>query len=212
MKDMLYMSTENWISREDFLSKKRDFYSAKGVLECILDEQTLRAYNYYCIFQDEIKLLDDSLRSRFKVICFTETPIDQIEVLLERVQGRNVVLEPYGLVFEKEYIRQQGGNPVFYITGSLSGPVWQLYHNAGKSNFPQQENKVLALINKCDETVDFHWEREWRIVGDLQFNLNDIYCGLCPEEDIAHFESKYSVIFLSPYWGINKILDKLVGR
>ncbi|MBA7678327.1 hypothetical protein ES703_86600 [subsurface metagenome] len=68
-------------------------------------------------------------------------------------------------------------------------------------------------MNRCDETIDFHWEREWRIVGNLKFDLNDIYCGLCPEGDISYFENKYvPVKFISPYWGINKILDKLVGK
>jgi len=219
------MNIRNSISREEFLYKKRDFshllvhltraddlYPAKGVLECILNEQTLRAYNYYCIFREQIKSLDRALQNKFKVVCFTETPIDQIEVLLETVQGRNIVLEAYGLVFKKDYIRKKGGNPVFYVTGSLSAPLWKLYDIATKDNFLQEENKVLALVNKCDEAIDFHWEREWRIVGNLEFELDDIYCGLCPEGDIPYFEGKYRVKFTDPHWGINKILDKLVGK
>ncbi len=212
--------------REEFLSRKKDyshllvhltradeFYSAKGVLECILNEQTLRAYNYYCIFQEELKTLDTDVQSKFKVVCFTETPLDQIEVLVEGVQGRSVVLEPYGLVFKKDYIRQQGGNPVFYITGSLSSPLWQLYNNAVEDNFGQAENKVLALVNKCDVAVDFHWEREWRIVGDFKFGLDDIYCGLCPKEDIPYFKTHYDgVRFIDPNWGMSQILDELVGK
>ena len=128
------------------------------------------------------------------------------------MQGRNIVLEHYGLVFKKEYIRQQGGNPVFYVTGVLSASLWRLYQDAVESRFGGEENKLLALVNKCDESIDFHWEREWRIVGDLKFELNDIYCGLCPEIDISEFESKYRIIFISPYWGINRILDKLVRK
>lgn len=214
------------LPRDEFLDKKRDFshllvhltrrdeeYSAKGVLECILNEQTLRAYNYYCIFQDKIKSLDNALQNKFRVVCFTETPIDQIGVLLERVEGRNIILEPYGLVFKKDYIREKEGNPVFYITGSLSTPLWKLYNDAKNTQCAGEENKVLALVNKCDEAIDFHWEREWRIVGDLKFDLSDIYCGLYPEDDISYFENKYMPVkFISPYWGINKTLDKLVGK
>lgn len=213
------------LPRDEFLDKKRDFshllvhltrrdeeFSAKGVLECILNEHTLRAFGYFCIFQEELKSLDPGLQNKFRVVCFTETPIDQIEVLLERVEGRTVVLEPYGLVFKKDYIRDQGGNPVFYIAGSLSLPLWKLYNDAITTKFAGEENKVLALVNKCDETIDFHWEREWRIVGDLKFDLDDIYCGLCPQEEIPDFESKYGVKFIDPHWGINRILDKLVGK
>lgn len=187
-------------------------FSAREILEFILDEKTLNAYNYYCIFQDRLNQLDDNLKDKFKVVCFTETPIDQIEVLLKRVQGRDTILKPYGLVFKKEYIRQKGGNPVFYVTGVLSNSLWRVFNEASKSRFLGEENKLLALVNKCDESIDFHWEREWRIVGKLKFGLSDIYCGLCPEEDMAYFESKYQVKFISPRWGINKILDKLVGK
>lgn len=218
----------------DFLDKKRDYspllvhltkdtydkngktsMSAKEVLEHILEGKILRAYNYYCLFTKGASGLDNqnsSIQDLFKVTCFTETPLDQIDILLEEVPERWFIFKPYGLVFQKGYIREQGGNPVFYITGTLSTPLWQLYNNSKANGFSAAEYKVLALINRCDENVDFHWEREWRIAGDLKFRLDDIYCGLCPKEEIPNFESKYGVKFIDPYWGINKILDKLVGR
>ena len=212
------------VPRSDFLDKKRDYshllvhltredsgVSAKEVLETILDEQTLRVYHYYCIFQKEISSLDEALQNKFKVVCFTETPIDQIEVLLERVEGRVFQPEPYGLVFKKDYIGEKGGNPVFYMPYHLSIPLWQIFNNAKENQFSLGENRLLALVNKCDNTIDFHWEREWRIVGDLEFKLEDLYCGLCEEDDIPYFEDNYKpVIFISPRWGIKRILDKLV--
>jgi len=227
------MDTQNSIqTRAEFLDKKRDYspflvhltregfdchgnpaISAREILyEFILTEKKLKAYNYYCLFKDKIDSLDETNKNKFRVVCFTETPIDQIEVLLERVQGRNTILSSYGLVFKKEYIRIKGGNPVFYITGSLSAPLWGLYDNASQNNFPDVGCKVLALINKCDEAIDFHWEREWRIVGEFSFKLDEIYCGLCPETDIQYFESKYPIVFIDPNWGINKILDKMVRK
>ena len=186
---------EDFISREKFLDMKRDYspflvhltrdgldqfgdfaVSAQEVLEYILDEKILRACNHYCIFKDDIESLDEELQNKFKVVCFTETPIDLIEILLERVQGRSTLLEPYGLVFKKDYIRNKGGNPVFYIKGDLSAPLWNLFQDASANEFSKEEYKVLALINKCDEIFDFHWEREWRIVGNLEFEIADIYC------------------------------------
>ena len=216
------MDTE--LSREHFLQKKRDyspylvhltrqgeFSPAKGVLECILDEGLI-AYNHYCIFKDEINKLGKNVQDKFKVVCFTETPIDLIEILLERVQGRSTLFEPYGLVFKKDYIRDKSGNPVFYITGDLSASLWNLFKDASSNEFSKEEYKVLALINKCDEDIDFHWEREWRIVGNLEFKIADIYCGLSEEKHILYFEKKYDLKFIDPHWGINKILDKLVGK
>jgi hypothetical protein len=108
-----------------------------------------------------------------------------------------------------------GGNPVFYATLKIAKPLWEyLYHPhvEGKEQVPDNLCKLLALVTKCQEGHDFHWEREWRIVGNLDFKLNDIYCGLCPQEEMPNFESKCGVKFIDPYWGINKILDKLVGK
>jgi hypothetical protein len=220
------------LSREDFLDKKRDYspflvhltrdgldvcgepaVPARFVLDWILDERILKAYDHFCLFDSKIQSSDDTTKNRFKVTCFTETPLDQIEVLVERVQGRTKIFEPFGLVFKKDFIRQNGGNPVFYASGTLFETLWQLYDTAVSNNFSKGENNFLALVNRCDESFDFHWEREWRIVGDLKFQLDSIYCGLCPEEDISYFENKYQpLIFISPFWRINKILNKLMRK
>ncbi len=216
------------LSREEFLDKKRDFshllvhltraaefFSAKEVLECILEENTLRAFSSkYCLFGPNLESQSGSLQDEFKVVCFTETPIDQIEVLLTELE-RDFKPEPYGLVFQKEYVKKRGGNPVFYTPKEIAKPLWQLYWPLCSTDTQQSSKEIcrlLALVTVCEEGNDWHWEREWRTVGDLGFTLSDIYCGLCPEEDIAYFESKYSVVFLSPFWGLNKILDKLVGK
>jgi hypothetical protein len=123
-----YMDEE--LSTEEFLDKKRDYspflvhltrdytdevvsicIPAKEVLEQILDEKTLRAVNYkYCYFGPNLESRSSSLQNKFKVVCFTETPLDQIDVLLNKVSGRNFEPKPYGLVFEKKYIRGKGGD------------------------------------------------------------------------------------------------------
>ena len=215
-------------SREEFLDKKRDFSpllvhltrengpcSAKDVLNVILDEKTLRAFSYkYCLFGPNLESQSSSLQDKFKVVCFTETPIDQIDILTTPLQGRKFKLEPYGLVFDKKYISEHSGNPVFYTTKEIAKPLWELYWSqcSGAIDQPSDEiRKLLALVTLCDESCDWHWEREWRIVGNLKFDLNDIYCGLCPERDISNFEDRYPVIFIDPCWGINKTLDKLVA-
>ena len=215
---------------DEFLDKKRDYspllvhltkdddeFHAKDVLNIILNENILRAYNHYCYFS---KALDETksapLQNEFRVVCFTETPIDQINVLLMELSGRNFKPKPYGLVFKKAYIREKGGNPVFYATKKIAKPMYDLLYVPyiqGKEQVPQQLYRLLALVSVCEEGNDWHWEREWRIVGDLKFDLNDIYCGLCPEGDISHFKNNYpQVKFISPNWGINKILDRLVGK
>ena len=220
------------ITREEFLDKKRDFSPflvhltkdddnnmlyAKDALDMILDQHTLKAYNHFFLYSPSLKKQDASLIEKFKVVCFTETPIDQIDVLLKKVIKKKFKPGPYGLVFKKEYIREQGGNPVFYVKKDIAKPLWKwLYepHVEGKEQLSKASEKIcklLALVTVCEDGNDWHWEREWRTVGDLEFGLTDIYCGFCPEEEVPYFENKYGVIFISPYWRSNKILAKLVN-
>ena len=46
----------------------------------------------------------------------------------------------------------------------------------------------MSLLIIFGENYDFHWEREWRINGDLHFQWEDIVVGLCEECDIETFE------------------------
>jgi len=222
-------------TREKLLDRKRDYspllvhltkddkdekgnllMPAKDVLDTILKEKTLRAFNHFFPYSPNLKSQAASVIDKFLVVCFTETPIDQIDVLLNKKVQKQFNPEPYGLVFKKEYIRDNGGNPVFYTTLKIAKPLWQYLYQPyveGKEQVPDDALcKLLALVTKCQKGDDFHWEREWRIVGDLKFDLNDVYCGLCPQEERPNFESKYGVKFIDPYWGINKILDKLVRK
>ncbi len=223
------------ITREEFLNKKRDYspllvhltkaadeistdgeeihIPAYTVLEWILKEKTLIAFHYFCLFNSDLDSPNNPFKDLFRVACFTETPIDQIDILVNQVYGRGCKFEPYGLVFTKDYIREKEGNPVFYVGENMFDPLWQIYNDAKKRGFSLKDNKVLALVNRCDKQIDFHWEREWRIVGDLKFELSDIFCGLCPENEIPSFENNFCEIkFIDPHWGINKILQKLVGK
>lgn len=150
------------------------------------------------------------------MVCFTETPIQQIGVILDKSIKTRFNPKPYGLVFTKEYIRENGGNPVFYVTLKIAHPLWQFLYQPyveGKENVPDDLCKLLALVTKCEKGTDFHWEREWRIVGNLKFNLSEVYCGLCPENETAYFEQMYPPVkFISPTWDYNKILAKGVGK
>lgn len=210
----------------EFLKRKRDFSPllvhltkdadgngppAEDILEIILQEKILRAYNHYCLFESNLEKADISVKEKFKVVCFTETPIDLIDVLLMDLEGRyRFKPKPFGLVFTKDFIRQHGGNPVFYVSSGLFDSLWKAYEDAKARNFDKDDNKFLALVNKCNDEMDFHWEREWRVVGDLKFDLSDVYCALCPEDRIVHFEHKFSELtFIGPNWGIYQIFDKL---
>lgn len=190
--------------------------SAKDVLKTILEEQTLRALDHHCLFTPALRAKARAVQDRFNVLCFTETPIHQVQSLLNDVGGRQYAPEPYGLVFDKDYIRERGGNPVFYVTKEIAKPLWRSLYFNEVDNIQQPPDDVcrlLSLVTVCEPANDWHWEREWRIAGDLRFRLPEVYCGLCPEQYIEYFENKYQPLkFISPEWALDRILAKAIGK
>ena len=199
------------------LTKSTDEKSENKVLCEILDSKTLEARNPYGICQYDF-LSDDEARKRLKVVCFTETPLTHITWLLVDLPDREKTPEPYGLVFDKTFIRKSGGNPAIYLKKEFAEPLRKLFLRYKDSNLPRGIDKanlfrIIALVNICDFYNDWHWEREWRIAGNLQFQYKDVYCGICPEDEIESFEKKYKPIrFIDPYWGQVKLLDELVKQ
>jgi hypothetical protein len=207
-------------TKEEFLDSKKDYspflvHLTKGtkekppkiILEDILTQHTLKALNYHCFLMNNLKNASTQIQNKYKVVCFSETTIDQVSKLTEEISGRWYSLAPYGLIFTKDFIRGKGGNPAIYVTWPFSDQ-FRLLMNNGNSD---QTHKLLALVNICDEGNDWHWEREWRIVGNLEFNLDDVFCGFCPDNEIAYFEEQYKPVrFLDPKWSIYRILDHLM--
>src|SRR5262245_3160827 len=71
--------------------------------ESILDEGMIRAKGIHCLHGKEVKKLDQKIQSKFRVACFTETPLDQIDHLIG-IPGRTINLEAFGFVFEKSFL------------------------------------------------------------------------------------------------------------
>jgi len=112
---------------KDFLEEKRDFspylahltkdgtdelgnicISAKDVLNSIIEDQTLRATNHFCLFSPSLKNSQNALlEDKFKVVCFTETPIEHIDALLKNLIERDFKPKPYGLIFTKKNILER---------------------------------------------------------------------------------------------------------
>jgi hypothetical protein len=64
-----------------------------------------------------------------EVVCFTETPLEHSWTLVQAIQGRQVNLEPFGVVFTKIWARERGVNPVWYIDATpASGHNWLVNH------------------------------------------------------------------------------------
>ncbi|MDD5164919.1 MAG: hypothetical protein PHG25_00045 [Candidatus Pacebacteria bacterium] len=216
----------------------RDFedMNAKARLNKILEEQKLRpSDNKISDAKFGIHNLgwaQEKLTRYFGAVCFTETPLNEIHCLLE-IQYRNVNLQPYGLVFLKEKLKEKSVGPVFYFNNEYrdkTSVIRKLCELIESDDVTDQEaaarllpmisnfgNKITPINNMAqDGRVDFLWEREWRlasIYAPLNFDLaTDVFIGLCPHTEIEEFELAYpNVMFIDPRrntkWYATKLIE-----
>ncbi|HLG94643.1 MAG TPA: hypothetical protein VI546_07390 [candidate division Zixibacteria bacterium] len=152
-----------------------------------------------------LDMTDEDRKLFFSAICFTETPLNEIHCLLE-IAYRQIDLEPYGLVFLKERLQDCGISPVLYLNNEQGDkdPVIRSLCSLIDTQ-PEPAAKFLPLLAvfgqkltapgalpSSDPKVDFRWEGEWRLPsvnGSLQFDLQDVFIGLCPHDEIDEFEA-----------------------
>ena len=118
--------------------------------------------------------------------------------------------------FLKERLKERKVSPVLYLNNTaadIDNVFYGLFSLIATS--PAVAEHLLPLISVFGQKVhpmgapvrppglvDFTWEREWRrpaAIGDFEFDDEDIFCGLCPHEEIANFEFAYaSIRFIDP--------------
>lgn len=215
------------IFREDIspflvhLTKLKDGRTAKYILSRIIRERKLIAGDdpvsdaRLCI-QRTVK------KKEFcRAISFTETPLNEIHCLLE-IAWRSCDLQPYGLVFVKDKLRKKGVSPVFYINNEGDDKIEVVKALCKlREDDAEAAKQILPLISvfgkklRADGDIDFLWEREWRypsVYGDLQFDENDVFVGLCPDDEIRQFERLFpNVQFVdcrrNMKWYAKKLVD-----
>lgn len=162
-----------------------------------------------------------------RVVCFSETPLDQAHSLFADIAGRRVNMEPYGVAFTKVTARRRGVNPVWYVDKS-PGHNWSVSKALGDLRASATSPgggfsaHPMARIAPFFESMgtwqtgrrEFWWEREWRHVGDLGFGYREIALVLCPETEIPQFEG-LSLLrefrAVDPRWSLEQMIAHLVG-
>ncbi|SEO09134.1 hypothetical protein SAMN04489762_3467 [Terribacillus saccharophilus] len=105
-----------------------------------------------------------------RAVCFQDAPLLSVfqNVLHEKRNreqlGNKTRYVPTGLAFKKKKIYQAGGRPVIYEQTKKA-----------KEMLPQDEWwRIVNFDLNSDNIIDWTHEREWRVPGDFQFELEDV--------------------------------------
>lgn len=200
----------------------KDFSDGDKALEnlkSILKSRTIIAARPHCIFNKEIDDHGGAFKNKCKVACFTETPLSQIHNLAREIEGRQIKLEPYGLVFKKELLIQSGAQQAIYINSynrnySLRESVRELF-NACKADPKSKLSRIVPFLNAMHENYDFTWEREWRVCKSFKFKLSDIVAIVLPldkEMGLKEKCAKAGIAAISPGWTYEQIVSELATQ
>lgn len=174
----------------------------------------------------------DPARQTQRVVCFSETPLEHVNLMCGEIEGREVVMEPYGLALTKLKARQLGINPIWYVD-MTPGRDWVLRNaieglrdallaqaRADRENF---HTYALARLFPFMEQMgtwptrgsrkEFWWEREWRHAGHLDLPESGLI-WLCPEDEIQAINERAErelKPWIDPRWGLEEIIAHLGG-
>lgn len=197
--------------------------SAKDILCKILIEGRLSARSPFGHAFADMKKAGWDLADQM-CVCFTEVPLEYICLLAEPIKGRSVVMEPYGIAITKKQGRRKDANPVWYIDQTigrtwLTNPLNQIVREAIDGKNPGHPIfRITPFIEQFGEYKDFHWEREWRCIGD--FRLPKHFMIIAPESDHADIKKVVSekgsmdpsnIRFIDAHWGLEKCIARLAG-
>jgi hypothetical protein len=209
----------HWTDMSDHVvhfTKPAPDQTAYGAMMSILFHRKLEARSAFGFVRD--KAPDPETQ---KTVCFSETPLH----LLGRVADHR---SEFGIVFRKDYVLQNGGNPILYAYKDQ--PVTQAIHHlvsAAAGNPANPIWKVTPFIDRPgaygSATYFFEWEREWRIVGDLSFDTKDVAFLIIPEgsHEAAriffegarddHTGPCYDCPYIDGHWSLEKTTPVLQG-
>lgn len=190
-----------------------DGRTAKENLVDIICNRAIQARNSKGLFYSEA-----GVREHTRTVCFSETPLDLIRNKIGKQNGRDIQMSSYGLIFAKDFLLQRGANPVLYINTYDNDERKRLIIEAVKQLDPVRQRQIAPYLDifgwtgENNKIYDFHWEHEWRYLGDFSFDWKDIIFGLCPDEYIDEMEGLFEreIRFISPQMSLQEIIGRLV--
>jgi len=209
------------------LTRDEDGKSAKDKLRLIVNDWIIKAKSPFGSAVRKLKDKNKNTDSQ-RCVCFTETPIEHLRLLVGKIKGRKYMFGSYGVAIPKKLARRLSVNPIWYVDMTkdcnfLMDNINTLIQEAIKSD--DFNSKPIAKIGPFVEQMgdwrktsgkrkEFWWEREWRHLGDLK--LPEKVILICPENEREEFqnickEKKKDITCVDPYWSLEQIIAYLVG-
>jgi hypothetical protein len=210
------------------LTRDDDVHSAKGRLRLILKHGRIKAKSAFGAAVTRLRSNDENSDSQ-KCVCFTETPLEYLHLLVGKIDGRDYDFGPYGIAITKKLARKKGVNPVWYVDITpghnwLMTPVNKLIDRCNGDFDTSDVSKIAPFIEQMGTgkngmryrpyRKESWWEREWRHVGD--FSLPKRVLLVYPEDHFSEFEglakkSGRGAKCIDPQWGLEQIIASLAG-
>lgn len=156
-----------------------------------------------------------------KSVCFSEAPLHELARI---AKGRGM----HGIGFRKEFLVERGGGPILYAYKDTDHA--KAIDRMVREAVDEPDHPVWSIAPFVDlpgtygnSKYLFEWEREWRVVGDLEFDTEDPAFLIIPEAehdaargffDDAEADDigpNYKCKFIDPFWDEDKIRETLKG-
>jgi len=117
------------------------------------DSEQAAAATFLTILQEgKLRGGTGCIKGTFRCVCFSEAPLSNLSQILASPGAHGVRYKPFGIMLPKTWLFGRGGRPVIY----QSDDEYSLLHDSQK----------YRHVRYAPDTIDFTWEREWRIQTD----------------------------------------------
>lgn len=114
----------------------------------------------------------DKVAEKHLSACFTEMPLSE----LGRLRDRGKL---WGIAFKREFVLNQGGQRVWYVDGDKT--PYEALNALKEAAYDSRDwkNRIWDVTPFVDERnpaklYAFDWEREWRVIGGLRFEWENV--------------------------------------
>lgn len=150
-------------------------------LEAILGERIVRAYQQFGAGRTRSALVPLQ-----RCACLSELATPELRRLADQHGD-------FGLAFQRSFVAKAGGAPIWYLRAGtpmherLVGLLDQM-ERANKSHWIWELTPFIDFpgthpSGSGPRRYEFSWEREWRVVGGLEFTPKDVAALFAPERD-----------------------------